>query len=154
MTPVPAGTELAVRRMRHEDVDRVVSIETEAFTSPWKADTFLSLIDRPGAELHVLEHADDGLIGYAVLWCVLDQGELANIAIAPDFRGRRYGSELMGRILDVARGRGVESMYLEVRSSNRAAANLYRTFGFAEIGVRRDYYDSPKEDALMMMVRL
>lgn len=154
MRPSPARAEPAVRRMRAQDVDRVVQIETGAFTTPWSAETFHGLVDRPGAELHVLEHPSDGVIGYAVLWCVLDQAELANIAVAPEHRGRGHGAELLARIMDVARERGVKSMYLEVRTSNREAVALYRRFGFAEIGVRQGYYERPREDAVMMVVRL
>ncbi|MGD8322209.1 MAG: ribosomal protein S18-alanine N-acetyltransferase [Gemmatimonadota bacterium] len=140
--------------MRSEDVERVVGIETEAFTSPWKADTFATLLDRPGAELWVLEDPQDGVVGYAVLWCILDQGELANIAITASHRGRGHGTHLLDHVLGIARKRGVQSLYLEVRVSNTRAADLYRRFGFREIGVRRDYYDTPREDALLMMVRL
>ena len=154
MSSRPAEAGLAFRAMRAEDVERVHAIESAAFSTPWSADTFRSLLDRPGADPRVLEHPEDGVIGYAVLWCVLDQGELANLAIDAEHRGGGYGSELLARVLDLARERGVKSMYLEVRASNDAAVGLYRRFGFAEIGVRRGYYERPREDALMMMVRL
>jgi len=153
-TPAAPPTPTA-RRMRAEDVDRVVQIESEAFTSPWQADTFHTLLDRPGAELWVLESADGtAVIGYAVLWCILDQGELANIAIASEHRGRGHGALLLDKVLEVARGRGVESLYLEVRISNTKAAELYRSFGFSQVGIRKRYYDSPTEDAILMVARL
>ena len=139
--------------MAEPDVERVVAIEAEAFTSPWKADTFLTLLERPGAELWVLEEAGTGIVGYAVLWCILDQGELANIAIDGAHRGKGYGRYLLSRVLEIAQERGVESLYLEVRVSNKGAAELYRRFGFTEIGFRRNYYDSPREDALLMVKR-
>lgn len=140
--------------MSANDVDRVVEIEHEAFTSPWKAETFLTLLERPGAELWVLEHPEDGVVGYAVLWCILDQGELANIAVTAEHRGHGLGAFLLDRVIDVARSRGVESLYLEVRMSNVDAIRLYRSFGFKDLAVRKDYYDAPKEDALVMMIRL
>lgn len=151
---VDAPARVTARRMRPEDVAQVVAIETEAFTSPWRADTFETLLDRPGAELWVLDDRTDGVVGYAVLWCILDQGELANIAIVASRRGRGHGSHLLSHVLDVARSRGVQTLYLEVRVSNKRAADLYRRFGFTQIGVRRDYYDAPREDALLMMMRL
>lgn len=143
-----------IRPMAAGDVERVVGIEHEAFTSPWKADTFRTLLDRTGAELWVLEEPTEGVVAYAVVWCILDQGEIANIAVADGFRGRGHGTRLLQYVLGVARDRGVKSIYLEVRVSNEVAANLYRRFGFEEIGRRRDYYDSPKEDALIMVARL
>lgn len=154
MDGLSAPPRVTARRMTAADVERVAEIEAEAFSSPWKADTFHTLLERPGAELWVLEDPEAGVVAYAVVWCILDQGELANIAVAAPLRGRGYGAWLLSRVVEVARERGVESLYLEVRVSNGRAADLYRTFGFKEIGVRRDYYDEPREDALLMMLRL
>lgn len=154
MCEVTAPIRPEARKMSVDDVDRVVQIEREAFTSPWKAETFLKLLERPGAELWVLEHPEDGVVGYAVLWCILDQGELANIAVTPDHRGQGLGAYLLRRVMEVARSRGVESLYLEVRVGNAGAIRLYRRFDFKEMGVRKAYYDAPREDALVMVARL
>lgn len=140
--------------MTAADVHRVAEIEAASFSSPWKAETFESLLDRPGAELWVLDEPDAGVVGYAVLWCILDQGELANIAVVEGHRGQGHGRYLLGRVLDIARERGVESLYLEVRVSNAAALDLYRSFGFQDVGVRKKYYDHPVEDALLLVRRL
>jgi ribosomal-protein-alanine N-acetyltransferase len=155
MEPV-AGTSKKphVRKMRPEDVNAVVAIETEAFGSPWRRETFLDLIDRPTAELLVMVHEDEGVVGYAVLWCVMDQGELANVAIARHMRGQGLGRVLLEEVLDVARRRGVETVFLEVRESNAPALGLYRRFGFSQVGHRRGYYDHPKEDARILMAKL
>jgi ribosomal-protein-alanine N-acetyltransferase len=136
------------------DIDEVVAIEESTFSTPWSEGTFRTLLERSGVESWVLDGPDVGLVAYAIAWCILDQGELANIAVASHHRGRGYGSFLLTKILAVARGRGVESMYLEVRSSNTAAAQLYRRFGFEEVGIRKGYYESPIEDALVMAARL
>lgn len=150
-----ASVETAqVRRMAPADVARVAAIEAKSFTSPWQAGTFRALLARPGAELWVLDDPEEGVIGYAVLWCILDEGELANIAVAEPHRGRGLGGRLLSAIMDIGRTRGVISLYLEVRVSNHRAAELYRRFGFESIGVRRNYYDSPREDAVLMRARL
>ena len=148
----PEGIE--VRSMRLADVEAVVQIETETFSTPWQKETFSSLIDRSGVELLVMDDAEDGVIGYAVLWCILDQAELANVAVTSKRRGRGLGRHLIGHVLDVARDRGVTKMFLEVRASNGRAAEIYRRFGFSEVGFRRDYYDDPPEDARIMMATL
>lgn len=148
----PPGIE--VRTMRAADIEAVVAIESEAFTTPWQPETFLDLLERPGVELIAMEDAAEGVIGYAVLWCVLDQGELANVAVAPGRRGQGLGRYLIGRVLHLARERGVKKVYLEVRASNAPALELYGAFGFRDVGMRPDYYDHPKEDARIMMVRL
>ena len=142
---------VVVRPMTEEDVERVAAIESEAFTSPWQADTFYTLLQRPGVELHVLD--DEGLVvGYSVVWCILDQGELSNIAVAPSHRGRGLAAQLLRHVMKLSKARGVESMYLEVRVSNTRAADLYRGFGFTEVGRRRNYYDRPREDAILMVM--
>ncbi len=154
MDRVTSGTFPVARRMEPTDVSRVAVIEAEAFTSPWKADTFQTLLQRPGAELWVLDDPQDGVMAYAVLWCILDQGELANIAVMSGHRGKGHGRRLLELVLDVARKRGVKSIYLEVRASNERAAALYRDFGFTHMGLRRDYYDNPVEDAILMVANL
>lgn len=144
----------AVRPMVPTDVDRVAAIEAGAFTTPWKAETFRTLLDRSGAELLVLDLPEAPVVGYAILWCVLDQGELANIAVAPEWRGRSLGAFLLDRVLDRARDRGVRSLFLEVRESNRIARRLYETRGFIEVGRRADYYEDPREDARVLEKKL
>ena len=155
---VSGGEELPpgilVRHMRDGDVERVAQIESSAFSTPWKATTFRLLLDRPGAVLLVLEMPPDRVAGYAVLWCIQDQGELTNIAVIPEFRNRRLGAYLLDRVLDEAQERTVESLYLEVRVSNFRARSMYASRGFEEIGVRRDYYENPREDARILMKRL
>jgi len=145
---------LRIRALRAEDIEAVVEIESEAFTTPWQADTFLGLLERDGVELIVMTDPQDAIIGYAVLWCILDQGELANIAITPARRGGGLGFRLLTHVLKVARGRGVETVFLEVRASNHRALDLYAHFGFQEVGRRRGYYDRPREDALVMKAAL
>ncbi len=158
--------------MTAADVPAVVAIETEAFSTPWQADTFEALLDRDGLELLVLagavehpggaEHAGGAgspggaaeVLGYAVLWCVLDQGELANIAVRPELRGRGLGARLLDEVLAAARRRGVTKLYLEVRDSNETALRLYERFGFREVGRRRSYYQEPREDARVMALEL
>jgi ribosomal-protein-alanine N-acetyltransferase len=152
MPAKPGAVE--IRPLREEDIDAVVAIEREAFTTPWQPDTFLGLLERQGVELLVLVDAAEGIIGYAVLWCILDQGELANIAVTPGRRGQGLGTRLLRHVMDVARQRGVEKLFLEVRASNAPALAMYAAFGFDQVGRRRAYYDHPKEDALVMRATL
>jgi ribosomal-protein-alanine N-acetyltransferase len=150
---VPRRT-VSARRMAHGDVDRVAELEAESFTRPWSADSFAALLDRDGCELWVLDEPEVGVVGYAVLWCIADQGELANFAVAPSHRGQGHGAYLLTRMLELAREHEVERIYLEVRVSNAAAAGLYHSFGFTEVGRRKKYYDQPVEDALLMSLEL
>ena len=146
----PSHPAAHVRAMIAADLSDVVAIETEAFSTPWRADTFEGLIGRDGLELLTFVDPEDGVLGYAVLWCILDQGELANIAIRPELRGRGLGGRLLGEVLTTCREKGVRSLYLEVRESNHAAVALYEGFGFRDVGRRKDYYQHPREDARVM----
>lgn len=149
---LPAGVQL--RPMRLDDVEAVVGIETEAFSSPWQSDTFADLLGRDTVELIVMTDESSGVIGYAVLWCVVDQGELANVALTPGRRGLGLGSHLLRHVLRIAGERGVRKLFLEVRASNQQALDLYDRFDFVEVGLRRGYYDHPREDARVMLVNL
>ena len=149
---VPDGTR--VRRMEDSDVEQVCAIEATSFTTPWKPATFRTLLGRPGAHLRVLEVPPLTVAGYAVLWCIHDQGELANIAVAQQLRDCCLGGYLLDRVTKEARALGVESLYLEVRVSNARASAMYASRGFREIGIRRDYYEKPREDARVLMKQL
>jgi ribosomal-protein-alanine N-acetyltransferase len=137
-----------------DDIETVVAIEREAFTTPWQPETFAGLIDREAVELTVMADEAGEVVGYSVLWCILDQGELANIAITPTRRGGGLGARLLEHVLGVAAEKGVEKVFLEVRASNEAALRLYRRFGFVEAGRRANYYEQPREDALVMVATL
>ena len=145
----PAG--IGIRPLRRADIDAVVDIESEAFTTPWQASTFEGLLDRDGVELMVMTDGEE-VIGYAVLWVILDQGELANLALTTSRRGAGLGSHLLQHVLDRARERGVLKLFLEVRASNARAIDLYHRFGFQDVGIRKDYYRGPVEDARVMLV--
>ncbi|HZD04918.1 MAG TPA: ribosomal protein S18-alanine N-acetyltransferase, partial [Longimicrobiales bacterium] len=95
-----------------------------------------------------------GVVGYAVLWWVQAHGELANLAVRREHRGRGFGSRLLDRVLERARELGIRNLYLEVRVSNERAVGLYERRGFLEIGRRRDYYQRPREDARVLLKRL
>lgn len=140
-----------VRRMRRRDVDAVAEIERRSYALPWSALTFRSLLRRPNAILLVSEDRT-GIAGYAALWIAADEAELGNLAVRPGRRGRGIGRTLLDHALHEAAERGASSVFLEVRESNAVARRLYEGAGFRIVGVRPDYYSSPREDALVMRV--
>ena len=138
-----------IRRMRTADLPRVMLIELSTFTMPWSEATFRGLLRRKDSDLLVADYNGD-IAGYAVFWAVMDQGELGNVAVDEDHRGRGIGSELIQAVMECAHERGVREIFLEVRKSNVRAQDLYKTFGFSEVGRRKNYYLEPLEDALVM----
>jgi ribosomal-protein-alanine N-acetyltransferase len=139
--------------MEPGDVHAVVALERASFSTPWTEDTFLSLLRRAPVVLLVAARGAE-VVGYAVLWCIADEGELANIAIRDDCRRRGLGTRLLEHVLKTAEAKGVRSLYLEVRPSNQPALKLYQANGFRNIGVRRGYYDRPPEDALVLRLKI
>lgn len=139
--------------MTERDVAAVARVEASTFSSPWREDTFRSLLERTGVELWVAD-IDGEVAGYAILWCILEDGELANIVVRDDLRGRGIGSDLLDWMLGVAERAGVRNLYLVVRESNEGALRLYRRRGFEEIGARKRYYERPQENARVLKVAL
>jgi ribosomal-protein-alanine N-acetyltransferase len=159
MPPTASGGDsedgsLKIRRARQGDLRTIAEIELRSFSNPWHADTFHSLLKRPRARIFVAEDPVTGVVGYTVLWWVLDQGELANLAVTEDRQGRGIGSMLLDHTIDQAMKVGVKSLFLEVRMSNRRARRLYATRGFTQISVRRGYYQNPPEDARVLVKHL
>lgn len=141
--------EIRVRRMREADLERVLQIEHESYSTPWPESSFRGLLRRSDATLLVAD-TNATVAGYAVSWAVLDQGELGNIAVAPEYRRRGIARVLIETVIDDMKDRGVRELFLEVRVSNVPAQTLYDQYGFEVIGRRRNYYENPVEDALVM----
>ena len=140
---------LDIRTMRSADLPQVMLIELSTFTMPWSEATFRGLLRRRDSDLFVADIKGE-IAGYAVFWAVLDQGELGNVAVDESHRGQGIGSKLIQAVLERAADRGVREVFLEVRKSNVGAQDLYKTFGFSEVGRRKNYYLEPLEDALVM----
>jgi ribosomal-protein-alanine N-acetyltransferase len=142
-----------VRRMEESDLDSVMEIERASFSTPWSRASFSNLLGRDDASLWVAA-VEGNVVGYAVVWYVLREAELGNLAVACGWRRCGVGRYLLDWVLDKARWRGVERIYLEVRVSNRGAQQLYERRGFRHVGVRRRYYRVPVEDARVMCLEL
>jgi ribosomal-protein-alanine N-acetyltransferase len=148
-----AEPRFTIRRLRDADVPRVMEIETECFSTPWKEGTFRGLLRRTDTDLFGAE-AGGRLLGYAACWTVFDQSELGNVAVANEARGRGVGGALVDAVIERVRERGASECFLEVRESNHVAQAVYRERGFVVVGRRRSYYSAPTEDALVMRLRI
>lgn len=144
---------VVVRRARDDDLAAIAGIEEATFSEAWSPETFASLLSRD--EAVVLAAVEGGVvIGYGVALIGEGEAELANLAVNSARRGRGAGEALLSRVLDHLRESGVGRVYLAVRSSNTRAAELYRRFGFREIGRHGSYYAEPREDALVLALEL
>lgn len=143
---------MRLRRVSPADVDAIHAIEHASFSDPWTREAFSSLARRADVFFRVAE-IDRVVAGYLVAWFVVDEGELANVAVAPAARKRGVGAALLDELLRAGEARGVGSLYLEVRESNAGARALYEGRGFEAVGRRRGYYRRPTEDALILRRR-
>jgi ribosomal-protein-alanine N-acetyltransferase len=139
--------------MRPSDLPEVLLIERRSFTAPWEESTFRALMRRPSAALIVAE-VEDRVAGYAVLWFAADEGELGDLAVLTELRGRGIGAALLASSVREASDRGARWLYLEVREGNASARRLYERAGFRVVGTRRKYYSAPAEDAIVMRLNL
>lgn len=143
----------SIRVMGAADLPRVMEIERASFSTPWTRATFLGLLGRRDSYLAVTE-VESRIVAYAAFWQVLDQAELGDIAVDPEWRRRGLGAFMLEHVLEQAAQQGVRELYLEVRESNRAAQRLYERYGFRIVGRRRNYYSGPREDARVLRVML
>ena len=137
-----------IRRLERKDVPALVNIENACFSTPWSETAFDILLD--GKNVGFVALVDGVVAAYVGLICVLDEGQILNIATHPDYRRRGYGRIIMDSILELARERSISFVTLEVRESNAAAIGLYKSLGFYEVGRLKGYYDTPKEDGLIL----
>ena len=140
---------LAVQRMRENNIDQVVLIEQDSFSDAWSKQSFLDDLGNPLA-LPLVVKLDREVVGYACLWQIEDQLQIGNIAVVRKHKGKGIGKLLMKRIIDEGIKRGCKSILLDVRESNQSAISLYEKFGFIPLSKRKGYYRFPKEDALVM----
>jgi ribosomal-protein-alanine N-acetyltransferase len=145
---------IVFRFMREEDIDQVLEIEHASFTTPWSREAFYNELNMNKFAVYIVVEVDKKVVGYCGVWIVIDEAHVTNIAILPEYRGRKLGEALMQNLFDVARTMGAKSMTLEVRITNYVAQSLYRKFGFQKGGLRKNYYTDNQEDALVMWVRL
>jgi len=159
---LPAGAEgdgvhappVTIREAKASDLETVSELEGRSFSNPWHPDTFRSLLKRDRVRVLVGEDPEEGVVGYAVVWWVLDQAELANLAVREDHRGRGIGSALLDGVIAHLEVQEVETLFLEVRMSNRSATRLYGSRGFTQISIRKGYYQNPREDARILVKHL
>lgn len=144
---------VVIRPASAGDLTQVVEIERTSFSDPWSFTAFRSVLGEERLNFHVaLEN--EKVVGYAVSWCVIDEAELANLAVAPELRGNGIGATLLDRAMSDAGASGCVVMHLEVRESNTAARTLYESRGFELVGRRKRYYRAPIEDALILRAQL
>ena len=145
---VPAGVRIEPMRRRH--LRGVLRIEEESNPRPWSLSLFLSELRYTDSRVYLVARSGVDIVGYGGLMLVAGDGHVTNVGVAPEHRRRGIATQLMLELARRALAEGAVALTLEVRVSNTAAQELYRRFGFAPAGVRKQYYSDSNEDALIM----
>lgn len=141
---------MEIRRSVPDDATAIAEMEMNIFGDPWsKKDIFSYICSDTGMCFTALD--ESGPIAYIIGRKIAPEGEIYRIAVREDKRGRGIGYRLLSYALKTEYGHGVETVFLEVRSQNAPARALYRAYGFTEISIRKNYYQNPQDDAVIMI---
>ncbi len=138
------------RPMRPADIPAILKVEHASFTLPWTRQAFYNELVHNQFARYTVAELDGQVIGYCGMWIILDEAHITNIAILPEYRGKKIGKALLIYKMAEAKISGAATMVLEVRVSNHIAQRLYQSLGFRKIGVRPRYYTDNHEDAYIM----
>ena len=142
-----------IRRMREEDLADVARLEIEIFSDPWSENAIRESMEQ--SQTLLLSALEDGvLVGYLIVYYVLEDGEIARIAVESDFRRNGVASRLLKELAFICADNGVNKLLLDVRESNESAKAFYKKKGFVLDGVRKNYYTNPTENAILMSLEL
>lgn len=136
--------------MTADHLDEVAELERICFPDPWSRNMLAEELDNALSAFLVALDGGGRVAGYAGLQVVLDEGTITNIAVRPEYRRQGVARQLLDVFLNFARGNRLAFLTLEVRASNYGAIALYGELGFRAVGRRKNYYEHPKEDALIM----
>lgn len=140
-----------LRKMQVEDLPIILELEKELFTSAWKEEDFLfELTQNPFATYMIVED-ENTITGYIGYWIKPPYVEITNVAVGKSFQRKGYAKQLVQYCLEDGTTNEASFFTLEVRFSNIPAISLYKSFGFEEMAVRKNYYTDPIEDAYLMM---
>jgi ribosomal-protein-alanine N-acetyltransferase len=132
------------------ELKQIEQIEKQCFSSPWTVEQLRSQLHDEHHEFIAAVDDLGAVLGYVGMMYVLDEGCISNVAVAPAFRRNGIADELIRELVDMCKGLSLAFVTLEVRAGNEPAKALYAKHGFVPVGTRKNYYDLPKEDAILM----
>lgn len=141
---------IQIREMQLDDLDQIMEIENACFSKPWTETGFFTFLIRNDTLFLVAEEKEK-ILGYCGIVMVQDEGDITNVAVASQNRNQGIGKRLMETLAEKTKEAGVKKIFLEVRESNAPAIHLYEKMGFVQNGRRKNYYEAPTEDAILMM---
>lgn len=138
-----------LRYMRKEDLEQVYAIEQVLFSRPWSKQDFLDALSKE-ENLYFVAEGQGQILGYCGVWGVAGEGQITNVAVKKEYQGNGIASALFSYMLKEGESKELHVYTLEVRTSNFAAIHLYKKMGFLSVGIRKNFYELPTEDAVIM----
>ena len=140
---------ITIEPMNQTTVPAVAQLEQLCFHDPWSEASVASELDNP-LSLWLVARLEDQVVGYVGSQSVMGESDMMNVAVHPQARGQGIAQKLIQALVEALASRGNHCLTLEVRASNVPAIALYDKLGFVQVGLRRNYYRNPKEDALIL----
>lgn len=140
---------MQIRPMTKNDCEQVAAIEAVSFSIPWSLKAFTDTVEKDNFRYFVADEAGE-ILGYCGFLFVLDEAEIPNVCVKSSARKQGVGKKMMNALIEEAKKLGISTLFLEVRESNAAARALYKSLGFAEDGIRKNFYEQPVEHAILM----
>lgn len=144
--------EIKIREMHPQDVDAVTALEESCFSMPWKRHDFEEILTNSDRTYLVAEY-DNKIVGGCMMTMIAGEGDISNVAVNEVYRGKHIATKLMQELLRYGEEKGIGDFTLEVREQNHTAIRLYENAGFVSEGVRPNFYEKPKDNAVIMWRR-
>lgn len=141
---------IKIREMQLDDLEQVMTIEEANFSVPWTETGFFTFLLREDTLFLVAEEGEK-ILGYCGVVTVQDEGDITNVAVEKNSQNQGIGKKLLEEMFQRIQKAGVCRLFLEVRAGNAAALHLYEKMGFVQMGIRKNYYEQPVEDGVVMM---
>lgn len=143
---------MIIRNMQKADLLQVASIEKENFSIPWSLESFEESM-KLDHTIYLVAEEEGNIMGYCGMYRVFNEGEIVNVAVAEAYRRRQVATQLLEELFLESRALDVDNFFLEVRQSNEPAIQLYKKLGFTQAGIRKNFYEKPRENAIFMWKR-
>jgi len=149
-------SEIVIRKATEKDVSQIAELDKICFSVPWSEQAFEKELKQNKLAFYIIAEVKETgqIVGYAGVWLIQEEGHITNVAVHPDFRRKHIGMAIVEVLMKESSKRaGTETFTLEARKSNTAAIELYKKFGFIEVGIRKGYYQENNEDAVIMWTK-
>lgn len=140
---------LTVSLFEKEDIGSIAEIEREAFSTPFKEKDLLDIYESDISSVLVAKH-EGTVVGYVSFTIIIDECQIINFATKEEYKRQGVGKSVMSALIEHCKQRGVCKVFLEVRESNAPAISLYEGYGFTRVGISKNHFSAPRENAILM----